>query len=321
MTIGDFKSALTAGLDNQHDGLSQNAPSYRRVVVLTFSWMHIQTTFSIDVSDLLIVYYFGSSSSYGQGNDKQVYLEPRWRSPPAAHSHISPCIIDFTRVQRECVNQSSGDILLLMDCPSFPSRLDNILRSVATDGHVLNSQHLNSQHLYARLATEAIMSTADGGERMPLPIHVQHRAQLRKSIFLAPPAVSGPSNWVGVRLGPACFQHVSVVLTVRLRDADRETTGQLRRWLERSPSDGDGRLEIHQPSYFFRGEVVLFKVTLDVWCSLRGYPAITFVSFEQRTRPSAGPGLAPAPALVRTGGPVITGGVPPFAEALWGGNR
>ncbi|KAF6814127.1 hypothetical protein CMUS01_12699 [Colletotrichum musicola] len=256
MTTDDFKSALTAGLDNQHDGLSQNAPSYRRVF----------TTFSIDVSDLLIVYYFGGSSSYGQGSDKQVYLEPRLRSPPAAHSQISPCIIDFTRVQRECINQSSGDILLLMDCPfaggpepglgkemiaastfhydnSFSSRLDNILRSAATDGHVLNSQHL-----YARLATEAIMSTADGGEPSSLPIHVQHRAQLRKSIFLAPPAVSGSSNWVGARLGPACFQHVSVVLTVRLPHADQETTGQLRRWLERSPSDGDGRVEIHQPS-------------------------------------------------------------------------
>lgn len=370
LSVDGFKSALTAGLDNQYDGLDPNDAWYLRACVLIFRWgedsqslyravrleetfrslfhydviqvtlpssgstvysmseviRNTQTNYRLGEDDLIIFCYIGGSAHYGHGNSMEVFLEPSWGPSIRAHSHVLPGAINFTRVQRECINQIRGDVLMLMDCPlasslepwygkeiiaasrsendpSFSHRLNEQLRRAATDRHVLTSQQL-----YARLVTATITNSPNGGELGSIPIHMQSHGQRRKSIFLAPPAMAAipvPSNWRGARLGPAAYQQVVVILTVRLRDTDRGVVDLLRSWLGRSLFDGEGRVELHQ-SYYCGSEVVVFKVTLDVWCSLRGYPAISFVAFEQRFRPafngrssdpSGNSGLAEAPTF------------------------
>ncbi|KAK2736540.1 hypothetical protein CKAH01_07740 [Colletotrichum kahawae] len=266
---------------------------------------------------LVIIYYVGHGrvmQTQAPGDEPALFLHPSWPptvfdQPPqlisSYHSQDVPRV-NFTSIRRELIDSAEPDVLMLLDCchagragtlgpgkdiiaasapdhlacadswRSFSACLIHHLQLAAANRHILTSPQL-----YARLATKCFTFDVHGEtELASIPIHIQqHCNTSRVPIYLGPISTRTPAFcWYSGRVGPSMSQPAIVVLSVRLRDAGSSVLSSLPPWSLMPSLDSVDRVKFERAYPSVSGVEVVFKATFDVWCGLRGCPAVKFIT-------------------------------------------
>ncbi|KAF3809279.1 hypothetical protein GCG54_00011475 [Colletotrichum gloeosporioides] len=219
---------------------------------------------------LVIIYYVGHGKLAAHG----------LRSTTSTHRLLPfprcPSVY-FTNIRRELTDNAEPDVLMLLENPhaggagaigpgkeiiaasvpdhlacadgwrSFSACLVHHLRLAASNKHILTMPQL-----YSRLATKCFTFDVHGeAELASIPIHIQQHCNTpRVPIYLGPIL---PAIW-------------SIVLS------------ELASALLFSRLDGGDRLMLKRAYPAVSGTEILFRATFDVWCGLRGCPAVNFIT-------------------------------------------
>ncbi len=165
---------------------------------------------------------------------------------------------------------------------SFTTCLVQELQHAATTKNILTTSQL-----YARLVQNTFK--LDGSNKPLLdqtPVHTELYPAPRMPIHFAPIIAAMRPPWQGAPLERFPQVPVTVLLSAHLRDGHRNTQAELEHWLTTSRPYAVQRVRILRncPT---RSSMLLFEVPVDVWHSLRGHPAMGFISVTGIPKPAS----------------------------------
>ncbi|KAF9879383.1 hypothetical protein CkaCkLH20_02926 [Colletotrichum karsti] len=253
-------------------------------------------------NDLLIVYYAGHSVLDGNDlRDRDIFLKP---SCPPVVNYWGPegPAVSFAHLQTQPrLDNPRARVLWLLDCSHDGSEalVDNHeiiaaseFESVAPNpgnrrhftSHLIHEllvaasigMEVTATQLYCLLANQVYTLDRYGNAVLPsFPIHTQHGNNTRPSIRLIPSSYQ--KHFLMGRIGSPSLQPAAVVLSARLSTGPATDWNSFRQWLGGHASHG---IElVHDFSRL--NDVAFFKVTFEVWCSLRGVPGLEFVTIDR----------------------------------------